>query len=121
MATSWLADPNATFEDVEAGKYTDLQYVAYLDVVAPTPARASSSSSVHGVRRASVLESRIAPIAPARTRVGRTDATSSRITREQVAAVRRYLAMNKSAIRQRGTRPTATPKGLEFKAPQVRR
>lgn len=76
LQTSWLDDPDPTFAEVESGTYTDLQYVAFLDVGMPAVQALSHPSS---------------------SPLGSQWVVSSGPTSEQLETVRRSLAKREPA------------------------
>ena len=102
MQTSWQNDPNATYADIEAGAYTDLQYAAYLDVAAPAPV--SSNRSPRRSTSTIRITNGLTPVpaiggnaATSRRVIG--GAAEPRITAQQIEAARSYLKLHKRDLR----------------------
>ena len=127
--TSWLDDPNATFADVEARLYTDLQYAAFLDV-APASAMKDGERPAEPFRGGRV----VAPVFPRalsgltapsgesalRSYASSRQVNEPQVTPQQLKAVRAFVELrNKSEARDSKTRQRA-PGALRTRAPALK-
>lgn len=113
LATSWQSDSNATFAQVDSGKYTDLRYAAYMDVAVPAPApsvvQIRTSTGARTVQPASRLTTPLTPAPAGRAATAPRAAAGAepQITRAQLDAARHFLSTHKAQLR-RGMRPAPT-------------